>query len=221
MVPARPEPLGRLRDGRRGPPEADGAGRLRDDARAAADPPRQPRRRDPLRRPGGRDDPGRQRPRPGAADHRRAAATQPRMAARAVHRPRRRCSRPALNGHQAALARVRHLGLHQRARAGSGRSTCSTGVTRSSRCASPIRARATCPTSGRYHRGCRDRRAALRRHRRSGVPAALRGGRRASARRPSRDAFRRAGVEAVSLSTDEDLVRAIVRMATRRRRRRK
>ncbi|HZC33576.1 MAG TPA: DUF58 domain-containing protein [Candidatus Bathyarchaeia archaeon] len=34
------------------------------------------------------------------------------------------------------------------------------------------------------------------------------------------DAFRRAGVEAVSLSTDEDLVRAIVRMATLRRRRR-
>ena len=33
-------------------------------------------------------------------------------------------------------------------------------------------------------------------------------------------AFRRAGVEAVSLSTDEDLVRAIVRMATLRRRRR-
>jgi len=34
-------------------------------------------------------------------------------------------------------------------------------------------------------------------------------------------AFARAGVEAVSLSTDEDLVRAIVRMATRRRRRRR
>jgi uncharacterized protein (DUF58 family) len=33
-------------------------------------------------------------------------------------------------------------------------------------------------------------------------------------------AFKRAGVEAVSLSTDEDLVRAIVRMATLRRRRR-
>lgn len=34
------------------------------------------------------------------------------------------------------------------------------------------------------------------------------------------EAFRRSGVEAVSLSTDEDLVRAIVRMATLRRRRR-
>ena len=35
------------------------------------------------------------------------------------------------------------------------------------------------------------------------------------------DAFRRAGVDALSLSTDEDLVRAIVRMATLRRRRRR
>ena len=35
------------------------------------------------------------------------------------------------------------------------------------------------------------------------------------------EAFRRSGVEAVSLSTDEDLVRAIVRMATLRRRRRR
>jgi uncharacterized protein (DUF58 family) len=36
-----------------------------------------------------------------------------------------------------------------------------------------------------------------------------------------REAFRRSGVDAVSLSTDEDLVRAIVRMATLRRRRRR
>ena len=35
------------------------------------------------------------------------------------------------------------------------------------------------------------------------------------------EAFRRSGVEAVSLSTDDDLVRAIVRMATLRRRRRR
>jgi uncharacterized protein (DUF58 family) len=35
------------------------------------------------------------------------------------------------------------------------------------------------------------------------------------------ESFRRAGVEAVSLSTDEDLVKAIVRMATLRRRRRR
>ncbi len=34
-----------------------------------------------------------------------------------------------------------------------------------------------------------------------------------------RDAFRRSGVDAVSLSTDEDIVQAIVRMATRRQRR--
>jgi uncharacterized protein (DUF58 family) len=36
-----------------------------------------------------------------------------------------------------------------------------------------------------------------------------------------RDAFKRAGVDAVSLSTDEDLVQAIVRMSTLRRRRRR
>ena len=35
------------------------------------------------------------------------------------------------------------------------------------------------------------------------------------------DSFRRAGVDAATLSTDDDLVRAIVRMATLRRRRRK
>ena len=34
-------------------------------------------------------------------------------------------------------------------------------------------------------------------------------------------AFKRSGVEAMSLSTDEDLVRAIVRMASLRRRRRR
>jgi hypothetical protein len=34
-----------------------------------------------------------------------------------------------------------------------------------------------------------------------------------------RDAFRRSGVDAVSMSTDEDIVAAIVRMAHRRRRR--
>jgi hypothetical protein len=35
-----------------------------------------------------------------------------------------------------------------------------------------------------------------------------------------RDAFKRSGVDAVSLSTDEELVGAIVRMATRRQRKR-
>ena len=34
------------------------------------------------------------------------------------------------------------------------------------------------------------------------------------------EAFKRAGVDALSLSTEEDLVRAIVRFAARRRRRR-
>jgi uncharacterized protein (DUF58 family) len=47
--------------------------------------------------------------------------------------------------------------------------------------------------------------------------------REASERREAtlRDAFRKAGVDAVALSTDDDLVQAIVRMATLRRRRRR
>ncbi len=47
--------------------------------------------------------------------------------------------------------------------------------------------------------------------------------REASERREAtlRDAFRRSGVDAVALSTDDDLVQAIVRMATIRRRRRR
>jgi uncharacterized protein (DUF58 family) len=47
--------------------------------------------------------------------------------------------------------------------------------------------------------------------------------REASERREAtlRDAFRRSGVDAVALSTDDDLVHAIVRMATLRRRRRR
>lgn len=47
--------------------------------------------------------------------------------------------------------------------------------------------------------------------------------REASERREAtlRDAFRRSGVDAVALSTDDDLVHAIVRMATMRRRRRR
>jgi hypothetical protein len=46
--------------------------------------------------------------------------------------------------------------------------------------------------------------------------------REASERREAtlRDAFRRSGVDAVALSTDDDLVHAIVRMASLRRRRR-
>ena len=112
VVPARPEPVGRLRDGGHGPPEADRADRLRDDARPAPDPPGQPRRRDPVRRPGRQDDPGRQRPDPGPPDHRRAAAPAA-DGRRAVHRPRA-APRHGQQGDQAAFDRVRHLGLHQR-----------------------------------------------------------------------------------------------------------
>ena len=123
VVPARPEPVGRLRDRRIGAAQAERAGRLRDDAGAGADPPRQPGRRGLLRQPGRADDPGARRPGPGpAADQRPARTTRGRRARRSP------TSAPLLEagqrGDQGPLARVRDLGLHQRARAGSGRSTC-------------------------------------------------------------------------------------------------
>ena len=60
--------------------------------------------------------------------------------------------------------------------------------------------------------GRRDRRADVRRHQRPAVPPPLRD---AAARAPgasSRAAFRRAGVDLYDISTDDDLVRALVRM---------
>ena len=53
------------------------------------------------------------------------------------------------------------------------------------------------------------------------LSAAASGTRPGGARPQVNGAFGRAGVEALSLSTDEDLVRAIVRMAALRRRRRR
>ena len=55
--------------------------------------------------------------------------------------------RPA--GDQAALARLRHLRLHQRAGLGAAAPTCSTGATRCSPSACGTRARSSCPTSAR------------------------------------------------------------------------
>ena len=74
------------------------------------------------------------------------------------------------------------------------------------------------PVRSSHHGGRPDQRAALRRHPRPALPAAIRGGGPAAEEMTA--AFRRSGVEAASLSTDEDLVRAIVRMATLRRQRR-
>ena len=130
LVPARPEPVGRFRDGARRAPEAGGPDRLRHDPCPVADPPRQPRRSDVLRRAARADDPGPVRADPGPpADQRPARPAAP--AERAVHRPEPAArGGPALD--QAPLPRLRHLGLHQRAGLGAGAGACSTSVTRSS-----------------------------------------------------------------------------------------
>ena len=221
LVPARPEPVGRLRDGRGGPPEADRADRLRDDAGPAADAPRQPRRRHPVRRPGRADDPGRQRPGPGPAAHRRPAC-----ASRGCPARRSPTSPPLLDagqqGDQAPLARVRHLRLHQRARLGAVARPAQPAPRGPGHPAGRPARGASCPTSVRS--SSRTPRPASSCYVDTGDPG-FRRRFEAAARRPARrrspTAFRRAGVDAVALSTDEDLVAAIVRMATIRRRRRR
>ena len=132
-----------------------------------ADPARQPGRGGAVRRRRRADDPGRQRPGPGPAAHRRPAPAAA-HGRRAVHRPRA-AARRRPPGDQAPVARVRHLGLHQRARLGAVARPARPPARGHRRSASSTRARSSCPTSGRHPRGRRDRRAALRRHRRSGA----------------------------------------------------
>ncbi len=62
-------------------------------------------------------------------------------------------------------------------------------------------------------------RAGLRRHPRPRVPQALRRARGERARTELRTAFRQAGVDALELATDDDLVDAIMRFADLRKRR--
>ena len=127
-------------------------------------------------------------------------------------------SRPALD--QGSLARVRHLRLHQRPGLGAL-------AQRPQPPPRGARGPAVRPARGRAagcraadHGGRRDRRAALRRHQRPRLPRRFQA---AAEQREAtlRDAFRRSGVDAVSLATDDDLVRAIVRMAALRRERRR
>ena len=216
LVPARPEPVGRLRHGRGGPPEADRPHRLRDDARPAPDPARQPGRRRAVRRPASS---GRSRPAAGRIQVLRLIDDL--LAPAAPRRARRsptcgRCSTPAT---QAIKRRslvfvisdfISEPGWERSLELLTRRHEVLAIRLVDPREVDAARRRAAHP------RGRRDRRAALRRHRRPGVPPPVRGRRPTRARRRSRAAFRRAGVEAVTLSTDEDLVRAIVRMATLR-----
>ena len=197
--------------------EANGPDRLRDDARALADAARQPGRRRLLRRPGRAHDPGPWRPDPGPApDQRPAARAAPPDVAR--DGPDAAAGgRPALD--QGSLAGLRDLGLHQRPGMGTAAQPADP-ATRGPRGAAlrPPRDGAA-RRRGADHGGCGDRRAALRRHPRQRLQAALS---EAGEQREATlsDAFKRSGVDAVSLSTDEDLVEAIVRMASLRKRRR-
>ena len=153
-----------------------------------------------------RIDPGPRRPDPGPAAHQRparrsrACAAAPFTDLTPLLEAGQRCD-------QGPLARVRHLGLHQRP-----------GLGALARAADPAprgpRRPAVRPARDRAARrrpddprGRRDRRAALRRHPRRGVPAPLRGGGRAA--RGGRSRPRSGGPASTpsSLSTDEDLRR--------------
>ena len=222
VVPAGPQPVGRLRDGRA---TSGSSGRVLidfvDDARAAAHPARQPRRRDVLRRARWT---GRSRRAGGRVqvlrliDDLLARAASRRGAG---HRPARRCSRPAIAQIRRRSLVVIVFGLHQRARLGAAAAPAQPAA-RGARgpARRPARGRAARRRPDR-HPGRRDRRAALRRHPRrasSGAGSRGRGRARGRARAP------RSGGPAsrlATLSTDEDLVRAIVRMAARRKRRRR
>ena len=127
----------------------------------------------------------------------------------------RRCFRAALHDDQTALAGVRHLRLHQRA--GWERPL---DLLNQRHEVLAVRLwdprEVELPDVGLDHYGrCRDGRAAVRRHARQSSASASRR-RRSSARPTLADAFKRAGVDALPLSTDDDLVRAIVRFATLR-----
>ena len=200
---------------RRRPAQADGAGRLRDDARAGAHPARATGSgRSSYGGEGRADDPGRVRADRGPAPDRRAARASRCCTPRAGDGPGRACSRRASGRSGAARwssscptssatpgwERRLHL-LNQR------------HELLAVRLVDPRERDA----AGRRHRprpGRRDRRAAGGRHGRPAVPRAVRG--RGAAREAELEAaLRRAGVEAVTLSTEDDLVRAIVRMARR------
>ena len=124
-------------------------------------------------------------------------------------------------GDQAPLAGVRDLGLHQHARLGALHGPPRPAATRCSPSGSVDPREVELPDVGLML--IEDAETGERLEvdtRGSGVPAAVRGGRRTAARRRSLASFKRSGVDAASISTDEDLVGAIVRLAARRRVRR-
>ena len=150
-----------------GPPEADRPDRLRDDARPAADPARQPGRRHLLRQQGRAHDPGPRRPRPGAAP--RPGPARPAAPRAARRSPTCAAARGRAPARSSAARSSSSSRTSSASPAGSGRSTCSSRrhEVLAVRLIDP---REIGPARRRpdHHGGRRDRRAALRGHRDDG-----------------------------------------------------
>ena len=174
MAPARPVAVDGVRPDR--PAEGARAERARDDARPAAHPRRQPRRRDPLRQRDRGDDPAAERPQPGARPR-----PEPAAAARTngAITDLDGAARVRARGDPAALADRPRLRLHHRARLGAPAAAADRAPRgRRDPAARPARVRASRRRRDRG-RGRRDRRAALGRLERRRVPPPAARGRRA------------------------------------------
>ena len=163
----------------------------------------------------GADDPGARRPGPGAAAHQRPARRT-----RGSRRAPFTDLAPLLEAGQrwikGRVARVRHLGLHQRAGLGAAARAADPAARGASPSGCTTGARSSCPTSGRCS-WTTPRPASSS----TSTPTTRASGggsrrRRSGARPTLRAAFRRAGVDAVSLVDRRRPGRAIVRMAAQR-----
>ncbi len=123
-------------------------------------------------------------------------------------------------GDSAPLARIPRLGFHQRTRLGAAAGHAPTAATSASPCACTTRARHRLPDLGPVI--LEDAETGEQLYLDTHDASFRRRFERAAAERETAlaSAFRTAGVDAVSVSTDDDLVRTIVRMAELRRRRR-
>ena len=117
-----------------------------------------------------------------------------------------------------ALAGLRRVGLHQRAGLGRGARPPGAAPRDHRRAAArPARGRAARPRPG-GGAGRRDRRAAVRRHQRPRLPASASPPRRRGAKPSCAPRSARRGVDAIELSTNDDLVETVMRFADLKRR---
>ena len=200
--------------------EAERPRRLRDDPRAAADAPRQSRRRRVLRQPGRTHDPGPRRPDPGPAADQRPASHQPRLAERAPFTD----LTPLLEAGQHSIkGRSLVFVISDFISAPGWERPLNLLTQRHEVLAVRLfdRREVELPDVGPLI--MEDAETGEQLYVDTHDKAFRRRFREAADRREAtlRDAFKRAGVDAVSLSTDEDLVRAIVRMARLRQKRRR